>query len=312
MAASLPQRVTKVASDGAPHLVFCSAPASDGAYSLTVVDIAKPLEDDFRAIAREAADSLRLNQAPVAYAATERPPESKYPVLDQTADEASWALLRPQLLAALAEASNYAVLPDADLSKARPLFYVIACHQDSDVVLFGRATEPRNVPKKSMRISAVFRDGVLHKLEEELVLFDSKIDWIFWKDAFYIINVPAFERVFIDRQRLIGQVTTNIAAVTQTLTVVGQADLATRCAGNLNMAVKLQRIISRGEYKKWSVAQLKSYSQKYQPAIQWQGDAVVFDGSLGHQWDILKMLDEAWFTAELSQEHFEATSKIEA
>ena len=163
-----------------------------------------------------------------------------------------------------------------------------------------------------MRISTVFREGVLHKVDEELVLFDASIDWVYWKDTFFIINVPPFERIFLDKQRLIGRVQTNVKAITQTLSVVGQADLEARCAGNLNMAVKLQRIVDRGAYKGWTVAQLRTYTQKYQPTIQWQADAVVFDGAPAHQWDILKLLDEAWFTADLSQEHFEATSKVEA
>jgi len=311
VAVGLAPRVVTVAKDGVPHLVFCEAPARKD-YRFTVVDLSPVLQSDFREVAQEAAEPLVQDQAPIAYAATDRPPESQYAVLDSAADPGSWALLQPTLLAGLKSAINYAVLADADLEKVRPSFYLIVSHLEDDVVLFGRATQPRNIPKKSMRISAVFREGVLQRVEEELILFDSNVDWIFWKDVFYIINSAQFERIFIDRERLTGQVKANLGAITQIFNIAGQDDLELRCAGNLNMAVKLQRIIDRGKYQNWTVAQLKAYAQKYQPAIQWQGSAIVFDGSPAHQWDILKLLDEAWFTGELSQDHFEATAKVEA
>jgi hypothetical protein len=309
MASPLPARVVTVASTGEPRLIFCE-PAPGGDYRFTVADLAQDLQDDFRAVATEAARSLRDGQAPIDYAATERPPESQYAVLVKSA--LGWGLLRAALVTALEAAQNYAVLPDADLEAVRPSFYCIVAHLDAEIALFGRAIQPRNVPKKSMRINTVFRNGVLHRVEEELVLFDDNIDWIYWKSSFYILNMPAFERIFLDRQRLTGQVQANVGVIAQTLTIVGQDELEVRCAGNLNMAVKLQRIIDRGAHGNWSPAQLRAYTNKYRPAIQWQGNSIVFDGSPAHQWDILKLLDEAWFAGELSQDHFEATSKVDA
>ena len=46
---------------------------------------------------------------------------------------------------------------------------------------------------------------------------------------------------------------------------------------------------------------MKAYSQKY-PGLrmQWSNDSLVFDGSLKNQWSILRLLDEAGFTGELS------------
>jgi len=307
----LPSRVAEIADQGDAHLVFCERPATDE-YRFTIADVSADLEAEFRTLASEVATSLREHAAPVAYAATERPPESQYAVLQQAAAPALWALMRETLVVELQHALNYAVLPDVNLETTRPLFYAIAMHHNHDVVLLGRAIQPRNVPKKSMRINAVFRQGVLHRVEEELVLLDSKVDWIYWDSAFFIVNVPNFERIFIDRQRMLGQVQPNIQAIAARLSIVGQADLEARCAGNLNMADKLQRIIDRGAYQNWTLAQLQAYTARYRPSIQGQGNAVVFDPSPAHQWDILKLLDEAWFTAELSHEPFEATSKIEA
>jgi hypothetical protein len=309
MASPLPARVAIVANTGEPRLIFCEAAPGEN-YRFTVADLAQDIQDDFRVVATEAARSLRDGQAPIDYAATERPAESQYAVLPKSA-AGGWGLLRPTLLTALEAALNYAVLPDADLAAVRPRFYCIVLHLDNDVALFGRAIQPRNIPKKSMRINTVFRDGVLHRVEEELVLFDENIDWIYWKNTFYILNMPGFERIFLDRQRLTGQVRANVEAIARALAIIGQAELEGRCAGNLNMAVKLRRIVDRGAHANWPPAQLRAYTSKYRPAIQWQGNAIVFDGSPAHQWDILKLLDEAWFTGELSQDHFEATSKIE-
>jgi hypothetical protein len=56
--------------------------------------------------------------------------------------------------------------------------------------------------------------------------------------------------------------------------------------------------------------EFKAYSQKYPGLeVQWDGDALVFDGDLKHQWSILRLLDEAGFTGELSGDPFLSKNK---
>jgi hypothetical protein len=306
----LPEDVVEAAEQGTVRIVFCERDG-DG-YRMTRAGVSKELEPSFRNVVEGTARRMRENEAPITYEATERPPANRYAVLDRDANEAASSLLRANLLAELDRAVNYTVLPSADLAEVRPLFYVITAHHARRVAMFGRAIAPRNVPKKSRLITAILQDDTLRHVEEEVVLFDEAVDWIYWERTLYVVNVPAFERLFLDRERLVRKTTTNVQAIMQTVKIVDHEDFAVHCAGDLNMSVRLQRIIDRGEHPKWSPAKLRAYAKRYQPAMKWEGDSIVFDRSPAHRWDIIKLLDEAWYAGELSQEHFEATSKVPA
>jgi Domain of unknown function (DUF4868) len=304
----LPEDVVAIARQGTVRIVFCEG--GKAGYRVTRANVARDLQATFKDIAAGAATTMRQDNAPIAYEATERPPANRYPVLDRAADAAAAHLLRANLLTELDRAMHYAVLPLADLGRTRPLFYLIVAHHKQRIVLFGRALAPRRVPKKSRLITTIFKDNTLQRLEEELLLFDAEVDWIYWDRTFFVANAREFERIFLDREELSGKVSTNLGSLTAQVEIVGREDFQRQCAADLRMGVKLQRIIDRGEYKKWPPAQLRAYAQKYQPAMKWDGERMVFDPSPARRWDILKLLDEAWYSGELSRQHFEATSKV--
>jgi hypothetical protein len=86
-------------------------------------------------------------------------------------------------------------------------------------------------------------------------------------------------------------------------------DFIERCQKTPAMASKLEGVIEQGHYKK-PISVLRDYSQRYpELGVAWNGDALVFEGSLEKQWSILRLLDEAGFTGELSGEKFEAPGK---
>jgi len=75
------------------------------------------------------------------------------------------------------------------------------------------------------------------------------------------------------------------------------------------MASKLESVIEQSHYTK-PISVLRDYADRYpELGVQWNGDALIFDGSLEGQWSILRLLDEAGFTGELSGEKFEAPAK---
>jgi hypothetical protein len=57
------------------------------------------------------------------------------------------------------------------------------------------------------------------------------------------------------------------------------------------------------------VDQLKAYAKQWNIAVEWDGDALVFNGSVEHQWAILKLLDEDGTTGPVSGRRYESAAK---
>ena len=246
------------------------------------------------------------------YVATERLGEGAQGVLDVRSGAGEARLLRAALVEQLRLFADYATLPAFDFTDINPtpLFYVIAFQEGDSYAVFGRSITARQVPKHGGLLATFFSEGILQALEPELLLFDGKVDWIFHDDTFYVASSPSFERVFVDRAQLQQRVTAHVAELTKTLEIVGVDDFTRRVAGNLNMSVKLQRIIERGDYKTFPIPKLKAYAKRFRATIKWNQDAIVFDPAPSGQWDILTLLDEAWYQGELSSRRYEATSKL--
>ena len=56
---------------------------------------------------------------------------------------------------------------------------------------------------------------------------------------------------------------------------------------------------------------LRNYGQEYGIAVDWNGDRMVFDGSVEKQWNILRLLDEARTLGPVTGKHWETSSKVE-
>jgi hypothetical protein len=168
---------------------------------------------------------------------------------------------------------------------------------------------PANVPTHS-KLTSLFDGETLRRFEQPLVVFDDNVEWIFSSDRFLLLSTPAFESLFLDRERLLGSVHEQVELLRGRVGILGYDELAAHCATDLRMAVKLHSIIRRGAYQGWTPPTLLNYCNSFDAiAIEWQGDEMIYDPTPGRRWDILKLYDEAWFRGFLSDEEFEATSK---
>jgi hypothetical protein len=56
---------------------------------------------------------------------------------------------------------------------------------------------------------------------------------------------------------------------------------------------------------------MKDYAMEFDIAVTWDGDSLVFDGSLESQWSILKLLDEYRTEGPVTHRHYESAAKRE-
>ncbi|HEV2857646.1 MAG TPA: Kiwa anti-phage protein KwaB-like domain-containing protein [Solirubrobacterales bacterium] len=195
--------------------------------------------------------------------------------------------------------------------RANPqLYVVIAQLSDGSIAKFGRRVTARHLLKKSRWIRALWTGETFDLLDEgPLLALDPFIDWISWRDYVLIVDAEGFHRTFRTVPQLLQAVRGHVDTLTSNVSIKNAAEFVARCQTTPAMASKLESVIEQKLYEK-PLAELKDYSQRYPKlGVQWDGDELVFDGDLKHQWNILRLFDEAGYTGELSGEQFEAAAK---
>ncbi|MGO9959661.1 MAG: hypothetical protein ACLP50_27415 [Solirubrobacteraceae bacterium] len=259
------------------------------------------LSGEFRAAAVGAAEDLE-RRSPAAYNVEDNLSDNEFATLPNPRQPASAApVIGGNLFPALDDFGNAKVYKRRDGRNAVPKMYVVIAQvADGTQAKFGRRVPNSNVLAKTGGIRALYDNGTFSKLDGTVIAFDTDFDWIEWKETLWILGANGFNAVFRDTEEMKAAVVANVATIEAKITIVGSDRLIERCKASRNMMIKLQTVIDQRLFEK-PIPMLQQYSAKYPGLrVQWQGNDLVFDQSVERQWSILRLLDEAAFTGELS------------
>lgn len=226
-------------------------------------------------------------------------------------------LLHDRLEEALKALNNFATADPISLKALHdtlPSFYVFVCHTpDEEVVLFGRRLNSANLARRGAMRFVVGDEATLKKFDDELVVVDNQIDWVFAKDEFLVLKLEQLEAAFVDPERLLERTRENAKTLNEKIPIENFAEFEKRCLEVPGMQTRLARIVSSPEWQSWTpdMDSLKKYSARYGNVVDWdeKGERLKFDGLPRRQWNIMKLLDQAFYTGELTRTQYEATGK---
>ena len=262
------------------------------------------LSDDFKAAAIAAAEDL-AGRSPSAYNPEGNLADNEFATLPNPRQAGADAppSIGGNLFPALDDFGNAKVYKRRDGPNSVPKMYVVVAQLAGGAqAKFGRLVPNTNVLARTRSIRALYDDGTFSELDGTVVAFDTDFDWIEWKDTLWVLRAAGFNAVFRDTDAMKAAVAANVATIESKIKIIGSDRLVERCKASRNMMAKLQVVIDERLYEK-PIAMLQQYAAKY-PGLQveWQEDDLVFDESVEKQWSILRLLDEAAFTGELSGE----------
>jgi hypothetical protein len=189
---------------------------------------------------------------------------------------------------------------------------VIAQLGDESLAFFGSRITAKSVLSCDSRVlRVVYANDAFDSLDSTVVTFGSDFDWIVWQDTVLVIDQKDFEQMFRDIPALQAKVDANLAAIAEHITIDNLHEFRARIKSNPVMMVKLQSIIDRADMHTRSAAELKKYASDYQIPVDWNGNKLVFDGSLEKQWSILRLLDEARTLGPVTGKHWDSSGKVQ-
>lgn len=290
------------APDASAHLTLAWRPTPPQ-YKVELVELDESVSATFLRYARTASDQLTA-RSELAY-------DPEWPLRDHEYFElTSSELPGGNLFAALADFHNLHTFKKKRLTKPRQ--YIVAVQTPTGPAFLGKRMAFLKVPKQKTGVFAAVWDGsVFNELTDSVATFSTDFDWIFWDDTLYVLNASGFHAEFRDGVALMRAVANHVSQIGQTLTIQNAAELTRRCQTSVPMASKVRRIAERGLHLTSTITELKAYANMYGIKVQWDGDQLVFDGSLENQWAILKLLDEDRTEGPISHRHYESAAKRE-
>jgi hypothetical protein len=297
--------------DGANvHLAFAWRETPEQ-WNVARVPIREPLTGQLRLLAKAVAVDLHDSRSEVAYDPEWPLNETQFFAIDNpTSGEPPAAVVGGDLFPQLSDFGGLSGYGNSRRRSNPNLYTILAQMQDGSTAKFGRRVTARHLLKASRWIRALWNGETFDALDEgPIFTLDPYIDWVEWRGMVIVIDAPGFHSTFRTLPQLQRAVTAHVDAITAKIGIRNKSDFVERCQSTPSMASKLESIISQGLYAK-PIKELKDYSNRYpELGATWAGDDLVFDGSLQRQWAILRLLDEAGFTGELSGEKYEAAAK---
>ena len=183
---------------------------------------------------------------------------------------------------------------------------------DDTLAFFGaRITSSSVLERTSKALRIVFRDDAFDSLDDTVVTFRPGFDWIAWQDVMIVLNASNFHAIFRDIPALVAKVDQHLNTIAAHIGIDNLDGLRARIKAYPAMMVKLQRIIDRADMHTRPAAVLRQYGNDYSIAVDWNGDRMVFDGSVEKQWNVLRLLDEAHTLGPVTGKHWDTSSKTE-
>lgn len=292
------------------HLSFAWRDAPDD-WHVEKVPILDGLAAELREITRNAARDIHDNRAEISY-------DPEYPlnetqffaIVNQRSTAGQTAPVGGNLFPRLDDFGQLPSYADTRRRSSPNLYVITAQLADGSLATFGRRVKPSQLLRGSRFLRTLWREGTLDVIDDGPVLaLEPVIDWVDWRSMVLVLDTRGFHSTFRTIEALRLAVAGHVTTLTAEISIDNSAEFVERCQKTPSMASKLESVIEQEHYKK-PIPVLREYSERYPGLkVEWNGDTLIFDGSLEKQWAILRLLDEAGFTGELSGEKFEAPAK---
>jgi hypothetical protein len=198
-------------------------------------------------------------------------------------------------------------LSPADLRDGRYLFYAVICTERTTRrrIGFVRQSDPHRIARAG-RLTALFGQEGLHRLEDPVFVFEAGFDLIISPDEVAVLRLEAFNRMFADLNTLALAAPANARKIAD---IVGQVApgaveaLARAAAARPSLARRLQRLASTGAVPSVTPGDLSKAMLKHEldPAWLVTGGEITFPQE--HAMVFLDLIEQLYYETDFTREH---------
>lgn len=293
------------------NVVVATSPRRDGPLVLHRLGMTDSVRLEFRDAAYNALPDEENEVILVPYEATYRPQPYELMYLDL--DEA------PEIAELVEAAADVSAAPQftADEKLIRQLrFYVTIITSDNAEALFFRAYSATKELTRGRGFAVMFEEGVFEKVVHKTFLFDNDADCFTWNGYMFVRHANAFHRIFRYFEQLKDNADETLDEILKHVPVANEAEFRDACKGQLQMLAKLANVSQKPYLPSVTFQAIQETIETVGLDLQIVDEdgqkKLVFDpGTQESRWAILKLLDDDYLKSLLTEELYEATSKIQ-
>lgn len=293
------------------NVVVATAKRRDDPVSLYRLGLSAELAEDFRDAALAALPDTEDEVILVPYAATYRPLRHELLYIDL--EEVPEVAALVDVVSDVSSAEQFV----ADDSLVRQLrFYASVIEEDGEEAVFFRSYSPKKELTRRGGFAAIFSDGVFQKVTHKTFLFDEDADCFAWGGYMFIRHIAAFHRIFRYFEALKEHADATLDTVLQHVPVANAEEFREACKGQLQMLAKLVNISTKPYLPNLTMeaieATIATVGLDVEIVTEDGQKKLVFDSATQvARWGILKLLDDDYLKSLLTDELYEASSKIQ-
>jgi len=204
--------------------------------------------------------------------------------------------------------------PEDSLIRQLRFYVTVISDEERDAAFFRAFTSSKELTRRKGFV-AVFEEGVFEKVTHKTFLFDDDADCFSWNGYLFIRHKSAFERIFRYLDELRRAADETLDNVLQYVPVSNEAEFREACKGQIQMLAKLASVSRKPYLTDLTIDIIEETIGAFElnVVVQDQNGAkrLVFDPSTQEsRWAILKLLDDDYLQSVMTEEKYEATSKI--
>lgn len=205
--------------------------------------------------------------------------------------------------------------PDDSLIRQLRFYVIVASDEAEDAAFFRAFTASKELTRRK-GFAAMFEDGVFQKVTDKTFLFDDDADCYTWGGYMFIRRKSAFERIFRYLEELKEAADETLDEVLRHVPVSNEDDFREACKGQIQMLAKLASISRKTYLTNLTIDVIEDTINEFRLDVQIVDDngekKLLFDPTTQQtRWAILKLLDDDYLLSSMTEERYEATSKIQ-
>jgi hypothetical protein len=205
--------------------------------------------------------------------------------------------------------------PEDSLIRNLRFYVIVVSTADENAGFFREFTRSKELTSRSKRFAAMFDGEVFKKVTEKTFLFDENADCYSWRENLFIRRKAGFERIFRYLEELREAADATLDQVLQHVPVSNEDEFREACKGQIQMLAKLASISRKPYLAELTVEVIQETIETFDlqvDLVKEEGETkLVFDPSNQEsRWAILKLLDDDYLQSVMTEEKYEATSKI--
>lgn len=205
--------------------------------------------------------------------------------------------------------------PDDEQYKRRLAFWVGMTARGEERAFFFRAFSAAAELKRKTGAALVSRQGSFRRVEEQIFLFDDRIDCFVFGEYLYVLRKNDYRRVFDQLEEVRRQARKAAEQLHKRVPIANFDEFADACASQAGMADKLIAVQKRSYFNQLTYQMLEPVIEEFELEIPTQthnGAAhLVFKSEPAHRWRILRLVDDDYLKSTMTNYRYEVNSKTE-